>query len=290
MQVTWFECGGISIGLSWAHILGDIFSASTFMNMLGQHLQGKKAQVLAYPGHPRPKYPLASPSQEPRPLRRVDRVGDHWVATTNCKMGTHFFNLSSRQLAQMVSKVQDLNGDDQRVGKCFEVISAIMWKTLAKIRKDLEPEVVTICGLKSVDGEHVIPYNGQVISTVKVNFSVSNANIVELISLITENKVDKNSAVEEVVEKDNGKFDYIVYGANLTFVDMEDDDIYGFKVKGQCPIFATYAIRGVGEKGVMLGAKDGKNRGNGGKVIIVTLPKYELEAVKKELEKEWYLI
>ena len=293
MQVTLFKCGGVSVGLSWAHILGDVFSASAFMNVLGQHLQGKKAQILAYPDYPRPEYLLAGPSQEPLSLKRVDPVGEHWVAATNCKMGTHVFNLSSTQLAQLISKVHGPKADEQRVGKCFEVISAIMWRILAKIRKDLEPRVVTVCRPKSLERDHVIPHNGQVISTVEVNFSASHADTLKLVSMITENKVDESSLVEEVVEKDSGKFDYIIYGANLTFVDMEDADIYGFKVEGQCPIFASYTIGGVGEAGTVLvlpGVKDGKNGDTSGRVIIVTLPEYELEAVKNELKKEWYLV
>ncbi|KAJ8440071.1 hypothetical protein Cgig2_025270 [Carnegiea gigantea] len=293
IQVTWFKCGGISVGLYWAHVLGDVFSASAFMNVLGQHLQGKKAQVLAYPDHLRPEYPLASPSQEPLSLKRVDSVGDYWAPATNCKMGTHFFKLSSTQLAQLVSKVHGPNEDEQGMAKCFEVISAIMWKTLAKIRKDLEPRVVTVCRPKSLDRDHAIPHNGQVISTLMVNFSASNVDVLELMSMITESKVDESNIIEEVVEKDNGKFNYIIYGANLTLVDMEDANIYGFKVEGQCPIFANYTIGGVGEGGSILvlpGAKDEKTRdNNSGKVIVVTLPEYELEPLKNELKKEWYL-
>lgn len=290
IQLTWFKCSGISVGLSWAHILGDVFSASAFMNNLGQHLQGQKAQILAFPDLPKPEYPLRSPSQDPLSLKRVDPVHDHWVAPTNCKMLTHFFSLSSTQLDEMLSRVHGPKVDEERMGKYFEVISAIMWKTIAKIRKELEPKNVTICRPKSLNREQVIPYNGQVISTIEADFSASRANVLELVSLINENTVNESDMVEEMVERDKGKFDYIVYGANLTFVDMEDASIYGFKVEGERPIFASYTIGGVGEEGCVLvlpRPKDGNNGDDREKLVVVTLPEYELDEVKNELKNEW---
>ena len=50
MQVTRFKCGGISLGMSWAHILGDAFSASDFINSWCQYMASHKLnEPLALP-------------------------------------------------------------------------------------------------------------------------------------------------------------------------------------------------------------------------------------------------
>ncbi|XP_021759763.1 protein ECERIFERUM 26-like [Chenopodium quinoa] len=285
LQVTWFKCGGISMGLSWAHILGDAFSATEFMNMWTQYMQGhhQNPKTLAIQHPSQPKYKPLSPTQEPTSVKRVNPVGDHWVNPTNCKIGTHTFHLTPQQLDQLHLKVHGSKMNDKDSSQCFEVITAIIWKSIAKIRNDLETKNVTICRPKTIKKEHGMPYNGQVLGTVEAKFSVSSADPLTLVHLIAENYVDEGNMVEELVNHDVSKFDYIVYGTNLTFVDMEQVDIYGFEIKGKRPTFACYTIDGVGDKGSILvlpGTKDGK-------LVVLHLDENEIESFKHELNKEW---
>ena len=43
-----------------------------------------------------------------------------------------------------------------------------------------------------------------------------------------------------------------MYGANLTFVNLEEADFYGMELKGQKPVHVSYFIDGVGDEGVVL--------------------------------------
>ncbi|KAK3010836.1 hypothetical protein RJ639_012413 [Escallonia herrerae] len=40
IQITRFKCGGASLGLSWAHVLGDAFCAADFIDMWGKFMAG----------------------------------------------------------------------------------------------------------------------------------------------------------------------------------------------------------------------------------------------------------
>lgn len=290
------------MGLSWAHILGDAFSASEFMNMLGQYMQGSPGQsltshhqqpkIICLQDPPQPEYPPPNTTREPVSVKRVNPVGSHWVIpSTNCKIGTFTFNLSPKQVDQLHSRVHGSKmNDNNSTSPCFEVITTIMWKSIAKIRKDLDTNVVTICRPRTTKRHKIVPYNGQVIGTVEVTFSVSSADPMELIQLVVENVVDESDMVEELVNKEMGKHDFVVYGANLTFVDMEEANVYGFEIKGRRPRFASYTIGGIGDKGVIVllpGPKNGIDGGNGNKLIMTFLPEDEIELLKSELKEEW---
>ncbi|KAL2893091.1 Protein ECERIFERUM 2, partial [Bienertia sinuspersici] len=135
IQVTWFKCGGISMGLSWAHVLGDGLSASEFMNMLGQYIQGhlQKPETLVHVDHPQSNYPPSDPAQEPITVKRVNPVDNHWALPTNCKIGTHIFHLTSQQLSKLHSAVHNSERNEiSTTIQSFEVITAIIWKSIAK--------------------------------------------------------------------------------------------------------------------------------------------------------------
>ncbi|CAO2834543.1 unnamed protein product [Amaranthus hypochondriacus] len=296
IQTTWFKCGGIAIGLSWAHVLGDPFSASQFMNTFSEYMQGHfqfhqpKVLTIQDAPAPQPNYPLSDPTHEPISVKRVDPVGNHWVLPTNSKLGTHTLLLTQKQLHQLHTKVSGTNLNDVKPIRYFEVITAIVWKSIAKIR-DLKTNFVTICRPKSVKRKDLVPHNGQLLGRINVDFSVSNADPLKLINAIVDNVVDESEIVEKLVNKEMGKFDFYVYGANLTFIDMEEADIYGFKLKGNCPRFACYSIDGIGDKGAVLVVPGPQYGGNGeehgSKLVVLHLPQDEIEPLKDELMKEW---
>ena len=294
MQTTWFKCGGIAIGLSWAHVLGDPFSASEFMDTFGEYMHGHfqfhQPKVLTIQHSPQPNCPLSDPTQEPISVKRVDPVGNHWVLPTNCKIGTHTLLLTQKQLDQLHTKVSGTKHNDVKPTQYFEVITTIMWKSIAKIR-DLKTNCVTVCRPISVKRKGLVPHNGQLLGRINVDFSVSNADPLKLMNAIVDNVVDESEIVENLVNKEIDKFDFYVYGANLTFVDMEEADIYSFKLKENCPRFACYSIDGIGNKGAVLVVPGPQYGGNGedhgSKLVVLHLPQDEIEPLKDELIKEW---
>ncbi|KAH9621889.1 hypothetical protein KSS87_019078 [Heliosperma pusillum] len=272
LQVTWFSCGGVAVGLSWAHLLGDAFAASTFMNMLGKYLQGQlQPKILSLPTSEKPVKSASGPLQNPLSVKRVEPVGDCWVAPTIQQMSIHSFRLTGEQVSELESSVKG-------AAKSFEAIAGVIWKCIAKTRKENEPKVVTVCRPKTVDREGVVPYNGQVIGTVTAECgNVATADVAELAALIAEKTEDETELVAEKVEEELGSSDFLLYGGNLTFIDMEEAPIYGFELKGRHPVFAAYTVGGTGDEGVVV-VQPGPTHAS--KLVIVMLPQFEIEQFK----------
>lgn len=281
LQFTWLKCGGLSVGLSWAHVLGDAFSASQFMNTWGQILSGYPLpQSLSMPIRAESNSPPALP-EKLLSLKRTEPVGDLWVTANSCKMETHSFHITSKQLRHLQSTTCKIQP--------FEAISAIIWKSLAKIRKEWEPRIVTICRKNSQRKENEFPSNGQMIGTVETDFSVAESDLAELGTLIAEKTRDEERAIEGGTVVESARSDFVMYGSNLTFVNLEEAEIYGLEVKGHRPVFANYTLAGVGEEGVVLVSprpENGEKGGGGGRTVTVILPEEELGELKNELNME----
>ncbi|XP_016447289.1 protein ECERIFERUM 2 [Nicotiana tabacum] len=293
IQFTWFKCGGMSIGLSWAHVLGDVFSASNFINIWAQIMGGQLPPQSLNNSRTNNKFinPLLSTVDKlPFSLKKVDPVGDHWRITNSCKMISHSFHITEKELNQHISKI--FGPKQSAKVKPFDVISATMWKILAKVRgESAEPGIVTIISKdNSCDREITqVSNNGQMISIVEANnVKVSEANVLELAKLIAEKGVDETKVVEELMEKENGTLDFVVYGANLTFVNLEKANIYGFELRGKKPLFASYNISEVGEEGVVLvlAGPENLNGKEGGRIVNLVLPEDQIERFKNELREE----
>lgn len=305
VQFTWFKCGGISIGLSWSHILGDVFSATDFMNTWGKILANDQAPSmhLAIPCTERNGKTFSSLAKVPYSIKMVDPVGDHWQTTNNCRMQIHSFHFTAKHLNRLLSKASETSRDCNSLAnlqmKPFEVISAVIWKSLAKIRAESEPKIVTICkkdSSSSRDISSVSLSNSQVISTVEAaDLKVSDADLVELANLIAGKQEDERSLIEELImESDHcqkGQSDYIIYGAKLTFVDLEGSKIYDLELNGHKPLFANYSLNGVGEEGAVVVLPttttiDYSNK-EGERVVNLILPENLIEDLKNELRNEW---
>lgn len=292
VQFTWFKCGGMSLGLSWAHILGDPFSASAFISMWAQIMAGRvPPKSLHEPEPKKSETETESPASESvagklYPIKRVDPVEDHWQIPNNCNMKTHTFEFTAKQLDQMASNLCDRGIREAAAASHFEVISATVWKLLAKAREDSGPRVVTICRYNG-NRENKMASNDMVLSTVEVDFNVSKSDVGELSMLIA----DKRKNVEEKIVSESS--DLIMYGANLTFVDMEEADVYGLKLQGQKPVYVNYGINGVGEQGVVLvlpGPEEESVRGRDrGSTVTVVLHENQLGKLMNELNREWNL-
>ncbi|XP_074263666.1 protein ECERIFERUM 2-like [Silene latifolia] len=282
LQMTWFSCGGVAVGLSWAHLIGDAFAASTFMNMLGKYLQGQlQPKVLSLPNSEKPVQSGSGPLQHPLSVKRVEPVGDCWMAPMNQQMSIYSFRLTEEQVGELEVSVKG-------AAKGFEAISGVVWKCIAKTRKEKEPKVVTVCRPKTVDREGVVPYNGQVITTVKAECgNVATVDVAELAGLIAEKTEDESEMVAEKVEAELGSSDFLVYGSNLTFIDMEEAPIYGFELKGRHPVFAAYTVGGTGDEGVVV-VQPGPTHAS--KLVIVMLPQFEIEQFKLQINNYWPIL
>ncbi|KAG6593756.1 Protein ECERIFERUM 26, partial [Cucurbita argyrosperma subsp. sororia] len=290
MQVTRFKCKGFSIGLSWSHILSDAFSAAVFMNALTDLLFGGGASVVTPPPPlvgdtitkiSSPKPPLSAAAKPPLSIRLVDPVGEHWIPTNSCKMESFSFELNATQLAKLQTQMPHLTPP-------FESISAVLWQSIAKLRRGSEPTTVTLCKLNPIKPKGKMTGNAQKITTVKfTNTAISAADRRELAELLVDNAgEEENKLIEEAVERDDGVSDFIVYGANLTFVKWDEADLYGdgMELNSERPKSVYYTLHGVGDSGaVVVVPGSGDDSGGKGRLVTVILPENEVAELKAEL-------
>ncbi|XP_020103461.1 protein ECERIFERUM 26-like [Ananas comosus] len=279
IQFTKFKCGGMAIGFSWAHVLGDAVSATNCFNLWAQLLGKKspsKSDNLQYPQNT-PENPVAEKSI-PHSVKMVDPVGDYWLAPNSAKMATYSFQITEAKLNLIRSK------ESVRVGY-FEIISALIWRNLAKIREGEELNTVTICRNDHSSRTDESLSNEQKICSLTTDSSPAKVELSELAMLISEKGVDETKMVESFVESESGKPDFIIYGANLTFVDMEKIELYGLELKGQKPVHVEYSIDGVGKAGTILVLQCGGD--NKGRLVNVILPEDEISKLREMLKIEW---
>ncbi|KAK7410477.1 hypothetical protein VNO78_01282 [Psophocarpus tetragonolobus] len=296
VKFTWFKCGGLSVGLSWAHVLGDAFSAFNFISKWSQILAGQALpKSLHMPNLSKSQIsPNSIIKNPPISIKRTNIVGEYWLATNDNDVAIHSFHITSTQLYHFVTDTLNQTNDTTNKVKTsyFEIISALFWKCIANIRdENSEPNVVTVCTSKSNREDNEFPTNGfLVLSKIEAKFSTGKCEISELVNLIIKNKIVENYEMEKLVEEDEGKEDFIVYGAQLTFVDLEEANIYdGVKLNGQGPIMANCTFRGVGDQGVVLviPAPEDSNHGGNGRIVTVSMPRKELDQLRDKLREEW---
>ncbi|CAA3002177.1 ECERIFERUM 26-like [Olea europaea subsp. europaea] len=283
LQFTKFKCGGMSMGLSWAHVLGDAFSAAEFLNLLGKVVAGEKPNRPINLAHLKtnstnPESPLTN-TEDPLSVKRVGPVGDIWIPVNNCKMEAFSFSVNATQLSHLQSKISN-NGTDFSP---FEALSAVIWQCIGKIRPESEPKVVTICKMMEqnrADGNNLL------ISVVKAAYPIVEANPSELAALMKNAAIDKIEKIENAIEKDNGVSDFIVYGGNLTFANLEEAKFYEIDYRGEKPIYVSYRVDGVGDEGAVL-VLPGPPK-NGGRTVMAILPENEATELKSELKK-WFM-
>lgn len=297
-QFTKFKCGGMAIGLSFAHVLGDIFSAAEFMNMYGKVMKGYNpprhlnlARSLTKTQIPHIQDTKGS-TQDPLSVKRVDPVGDKWITVNNnSKMVTFSFQVNDAQLSQILSSRMG----SKVIFDTFEVLCALIWQSIAKIRTQTsEPKMVTICKKwnEKVDG---ILSNSQMITVVKPELiSIVDTNLSELAGLIKNSVMEDNDErkmIEEAMDKENGVADFVIYGGNLTFVNLEEAKFYGLEFKGQLPVNVSCFIDGVGDEGVVLvlpARAGGGINGGSSRIVTLILPENEVKELKSELKSIIY--
>lgn len=166
--MTRFKCGGIALGLSWAHIMGDPFSLSHFFNLWTRAFAGEEVYSTKTSDWRRGfRKPNSTGKKEPGSIKRINPIGDLWVIPNKSKMSTYSFNLTVKQIQSHFPAK----------GNEFEILSGIIWKCVSKVRGESEPVTITI--IRS-DPEGLKPRavrNSQMISSIDVDFSIADAKL-----------------------------------------------------------------------------------------------------------------
>ncbi|KAL8260019.1 hypothetical protein R6Q59_027972 [Mikania micrantha] len=217
IQLTDFKCRGKSVGMSWSHVLGDVFSAVGFINLWAQAMEGHyPAQPLTMAQQRNHTFDFQNPNQspiaDPMSTKRVGPVGDLWSPSNHSKMGTIF-------LSYFIIRVNSV--------AMFECVCVVIWHCLAKVRDGLGPNVVTVCrnGMKNRH-KGIIANESQTIGLVKTDMPVGKYKPMELGSLLMNKVDDERLKIEEVMERHDALLDFLIYGANLTFVDLSSTSFY----------------------------------------------------------------
>ncbi|OIW19183.1 hypothetical protein TanjilG_01216 [Lupinus angustifolius] len=284
-KITHFKCGGASFGLSWAHILGGPLSASDFINTWGQTMVNlcldKSINV------PRAlKLNQTISDKHPICVKKVDSVGDHWILPNNIKMDTFSFLVSNPQINYLQENIWGQN--DNRTPP-FESICAIIWQCLAQVKGGFKPNIVTVCKTDPHRMRNDIIGNNQMIKKVEADskYSIVNTDLRILASLLANQGIDEVSEIEKAIEKEEGIADFFVYGANLTFVDLQEINVYDLQLMGHKPRFVYYTLQGVGDEGVVLvmPCNNGStNNCNDGKFVTIILAEDQMVKFKIELK------
>ncbi|KAL5053850.1 hypothetical protein RYX36_034532 [Vicia faba] len=287
LQVTQFKCGGVALGLSWAHVLGDPHSTSDFINKWGQFLNNLSLKMPYNIPRSIPTILKSErPEKDPVSVKWVDPVGDHWIPANNKKMDTFSFHITTLQMNNLQEQIW---GPGVEKTPSFESLCAIIWRCIAKVREESEPTTVTVCRADPNGRGNDIIGNDQLISKVEAgkDCSIINTNLKTLARLLVEQGIDERKQIEEIVEKDQGVTDLIVYGANLTFLNLEDVNVYDFKLRGKKPRFVYYTLQGVGDEGVVLvlpRSKGPNKNDNDGNFVTIIMPEDEIVKIKDELK------
>jgi hypothetical protein len=257
----------MALGFSWAHLIGDVASATTCFNNWAQILAGKKPHAITVNPvkEPQDRAPAAAP---PRSVKQVGPIEDYWLAPTGVDMACYSFHVTEPMLKRLQQQ------EAAAAAGAFELISAVLWQTVAKIRVSKEVKTVTVVknDMSARSGNSLA--NEQTVGYVETSSPPAKTDVSELAALLAKNLVDETAAVAGFPG------DVIIYGANLTFVDMEQVDLYGLEIKGQRPAHVEYGMAGVGEEGAVLVQPDSDGRG---RVVTAVLPKDEVGSLRAAL-------
>ncbi|RCV29604.1 hypothetical protein SETIT_6G025600v2 [Setaria italica] len=264
VQVTSFKCGGMALGFTWAHLIGDIPSAAACFSTWAQLFSGKK------PPAPTLRDPLARPPSAAAPAgvtappsvkATAAPVGDHWAVPITRDMVPFSFHVTEQQLEGLQL--------GRQVGT-FELVVALMWRALAAIRgpdeeeatrtvtvvRTTNPVPATSGGRLGLTNEHRI---GHVIAVGPS--SPAAADVSKLAALLAGARLKGVGAVAAAALAGAEDADVVVYGANLTFVDAESLDVYGLELGAWRPAHVEYAVDGVGDGGAAVVHRDAGGRG-----------------------------
>jgi len=272
-QVTSFKCGGMALGFTWAHVIGDIPSAAACFSKWAQLFSGKKAPAptlrdpLAMP--PSAASPASVAAPPPSVKATAAPVGDHWAVPTTRDMVPFSFHVTEQQLQGLLLSAAPEGHQQRHVVGPFELVSALIWRALAAIRgpggEEEATRTVTVVKTEptptpaGLANEHRI---GHVVATG--GSSPGTVDVAKLAALLAGAHLEEASAVAAaaLAGAEGEDVDVVVYGANLTFVDAEGLAVYdGLELAGRRPAHVEYAVDGVGDGGAAVVHRDAGGRG-----------------------------
>ncbi|KAL6659289.1 hypothetical protein ACP70R_003329 [Stipagrostis hirtigluma subsp. patula] len=247
-MITSFKCGGLAVGFTWAHLIGDIPSGAACFSKWAQLVSGKKptTPTLRDPLAVPPSTPLVSVAAPPSVKATAAPVGDHWTVPATRDMEPFSFHVTEQQLEGL-----QLGADagHRQVGP-FELVAALMWRALAAIRGFGEEATRTVTVVKAAGGGGV-------------------AGVAELAALLAGGASLDDEAGAAAAWAAAAGADAVVYGANLTFVDAGEVDVYGgLELAGRRPAHVEYAVGGVGDGGAAVVHRDAGGRGRSVAAVV----------------------
>ncbi|KAL5563823.1 hypothetical protein UlMin_033570 [Ulmus minor] len=149
LQVTFFKCGGVSVGVSIDHYLADGDSTLHFMNIWSDVARGLDITLPPFLDRS-----LLRPRNPPQPVfphveYQLSSIGDGTQKSTKSQHDTKtlkatIFKMSREQLNVLKDKSKDQNGSSIDY-TTFEVLAAHIWRCSCKARKaqsDQETQLV----------------------------------------------------------------------------------------------------------------------------------------------------
>ncbi|ONM14046.1 Orf protein [Zea mays] len=256
--------------LCYDKVLGpELFFSPLLYVQWAQILSGKKpeATVLTPPNQPLQGQSPAAP----RSVKQVGPMEDLWLVPAGRDMACYSFHVSDAVLKKLH---QQQNGRQDAAAGTFELVSALVWQAVAKIRGDVDTVTVVRADAAARSGKSLA--NEMKVGYVEsAGSSPAKTDVAELAALLAKNVVDETAAVAAF------QGDVLVYGgANLTLVDMEQVDLYGLEIKGQRPVYVEYGMDGVGDEGAVLVQPDADGRG---RLVTVVLPGDEIDSLRAAL-------
>ncbi|GJN09524.1 hypothetical protein PR202_ga27539 [Eleusine coracana subsp. coracana] len=290
VKITSFKCGGLAIGFTWAHVIGDIPSAAACFRAWGQLVSGKKPlyPTLRDPAAVPPLTPSASAKKAPPPSVKLTTapVGDHWTTpTSGHDMAPFSFHVTEQQLEAL--RVSAGKGNNSCHVGPFELVSALTWCALAAIRgaQDREEEeeatrTVTVVKAGAVASGGGLSNDHRIGHVVAAGSAPpAEAGVGKLAALLAGARLDDGEAAAAMAAA--GGCDVVVYGANLTFVDAGGVDVYGgMELAGRRPAHVEYAVAGVGGGGAAVVHRDA---GGKGRTVAAVVRRGEVERFRAAL-------
>ncbi|CAL5025501.1 unnamed protein product [Urochloa decumbens] len=272
VQITNFKCGGLALGFSWAHLIGDVFSAATCFNKWAQILSGKKPEPTVLTPENKPPQQGHSPAgaAAPRSVKQVGPIEDHWLVPAGRDMACYSFHVTEATL----NKLQQ-QGRHAAAAGTFELVAALLWQAVARIRAGGVDTVTVVKADASGRSGKALGNEVKVGYAEASGTSPAKTDVAELAAVLAKGVVDETDAVAAFPG------DVLVYGgAHLTLVDMEQVDVYGLEIKGQRPVHVEYGMDGVGEEGAVMVQPAAGGRG---RVVTAVLPRDEIESLRATL-------
>lgn len=161
VQVTFFECGSITLGVSWNHRIADGVGFFQFMETWSSLARGVAPRLepvfdrtpLKARSPPVPMFPHVEYQPSPKPIRTVEQVSEsaglHETAAPVNGLATQVFKLSREQLQDLKASCNDVASGLVR-HTTFEVVAGHIWRCFCEAR-ELSPDQVTRLNV-AVDG------------------------------------------------------------------------------------------------------------------------------------------